>query len=334
MGFGKMAEKPSFALLPVATGNSEGWGPCGSLPQFEGLPYLPFGKGDKLGKAADWSSNNQFQGRYSSRHYGSDVQSVFSFSGADDASFTLVDTQKQPSKFRTRKHGPQFSQRPVRPPQNTQAPAPRKGRQNLPRTEKKWKQSMHRYATYRQNYDKRTLDPSVQVKPDWDLIQDIDINALSKLSYSVDQSPPENIVEVGNVYYVDPRVSGLTGKSERPLQSTGNVFATDSILSLLMASPRSVIPWDIVIQKIGSKVFLDKREGSKIDILSVSETAVEPPTDDKDSINSATSLSREATLINQYFARQILDESKEPIKLLSGNIPENYTPENKYRAHR
>lgn len=40
------------------------------------------------------------------------------------------------------------------------------------------------------------------------------------------------------------------------------VFATDSVLSLLMCSTRTVYPWDIVVKKIGDKVILDKRPGS------------------------------------------------------------------------
>ncbi len=41
----------------------------------------------------------------------------------------------------------------------------------------------------------------------------------------------------------------------------GSVFATDVILSHLMVCTRSVYPWDIVITKVGSKIFLDKRDG-------------------------------------------------------------------------
>ena len=42
-----------------------------------------------------------------------------------------------------------------------------------------------------------------------------------------------------------------------------NVFATDAILATLMCSSRSVYSWDIVVQKIGGKVFLDKRDNTE-----------------------------------------------------------------------
>lgn len=35
------------------------------------------------------------------------------------------------------------------------------------------------------------------------------------------------------------------------VEGKGNVFATDAILAHLMASPRTIYPWDIVVQKVG-----------------------------------------------------------------------------------
>lgn len=34
------------------------------------------------------------------------------------------------------------------------------------------------------------------------------------------------------------------------VEGKGNVFATDAILAHLMASPRTIYPWDIVVQKV------------------------------------------------------------------------------------
>lgn len=86
-----------------------------------------------------------------------------------------------------------------------------------------------------------------------------------------------------------------------------HVFATDTIVSHLMASPRSVYPWDIIVKRQGNKIFLDKRDGSWFDFLTVNENATEPPTDDsRDAINSPGPLGKEATFINQNFSQQIL----------------------------
>ena len=95
----------------------------------------------------------------------------------------------------------------------------------------------------------------------------------------------------------------------------GKVFATDSILSTLMCASRSELSWDIVCTKVGTgaggMLFLDTRDESNIDYLTVNETAWEPPTDkDPESIDSKSKLSLEATMINQNFTQQILNPNK------------------------
>ena len=52
---------------------------------------------------------------------------------------------------------------------------------------------------------------------------------------------------------------------------------TDAILSTLMCASRSQYSWDIVVDKIGNKIFFDKRENTEFDLLTVSETSGEPP---------------------------------------------------------
>jgi translation initiation factor 3 subunit D len=91
-----------------------------------------------------------------------------------------------------------------------------------------------------------------------------------------------------------------------------NVFATDAILAHLMTCPRSVYPWDIVVQKLpGGTLFFDKRDAGQFDYLSVNETSNNPPApikadDDPQGVNTPERLSLEATMINQNFTQQIL----------------------------
>ena len=40
------------------------------------------------------------------------------------------------------------------------------------------------------------------------------------------------------------------------------MFATDIILATLMSCTRSVYSWDIIVQKVGNKLFFDKRDES------------------------------------------------------------------------
>ncbi len=40
------------------------------------------------------------------------------------------------------------------------------------------------------------------------------------------------------------------------------MFATDAILATLMCCTRSVNSWDIIVQRVGNKLFFDKRDSS------------------------------------------------------------------------
>ena len=52
--------------------------------------------------------------------------------------------------------------------------------------------------------------------------------------------------------------------------------------------------WDLVCDKVGDKVFIDKREDSQFDFLTVNETSHEPPSAEvPEDINSMQSLSQE-----------------------------------------
>ena len=48
----------------------------------------------------------------------------------------------------------------------------------------------------------------------------------------------------------------------RKLTAKGNVFGTDAIISTLMCATRSVHSWDIIVQRVGKKLFFDKRDDS------------------------------------------------------------------------
>merc|ERR1719384_902973 len=82
-----------------------------------------------------------------------------------------------------------------------------------------------------------------------------------------------------------------------------------------MTSPRSIYPWDIVVQKLpNGALFFDKRDSSQFDYLTVNETANNPPSptkaeDDPEGINTPERLSLESTAINQNFSQQILKTS-------------------------
>ncbi|CUA70366.1 Eukaryotic translation initiation factor 3 subunit D [Rhizoctonia solani] len=306
------------------------------------IPYAPFSKTDKLGKFADWTEGDgrdrpgapSAQQRYGNRRdgqpaYGSGSTSAFAYiHEQDEASFSLVDNKAAAprrgmgfGRGRGGARGTGLRNAPgARTPArggaaaartNTRAPA-RRG----------WK-----------DWDKpsRTREASVPISPTWRILEEIDFPRLSKLRLEVDD--PETLESYGKIYAYDKNYDRINTKNERPLQildrikyntttsddpiiqqfankDTATIYATDSILSLLMCAPRSVYPWDIVIIREGNKLFLDKRDGGPFDFVTVNENAADPPQDnDKDSLNSAGSLHLEATYINENFAFQTVKES-------------------------
>eukprot|EP01084_Bolivina_argentea_P176658 305651_1 len=100
----------------------------------------------------------------------------------------------------------------------------------------------------------------------------------------------------------DPYIFEL---ANRP-SNKANVFTTDNVLSAIMCCNRSKYSFDIVINKIGDKIFLDERN-KVLSTYSVDETSQNRPTKKGTSkINQYTSLAQEATYINHVFAEQMV----------------------------
>jgi len=170
-------------------------------------------------------------------------------------------------------------------------------------------------------------DASVTVRPDWSTIEEMDFPRLLKLSLPGIKDG-DDVVCCGELEYYDKSYDRVNVKNEKPLQSVnrifhtvtttddpvirkltkteGNVYATDAILATIMCCTRSNYSWDIVIEKIGDKLFFDKRDNTEFDLLTVNETSVEPPQDDGNSLNSPRNLALEATFINHNFSQQVL----------------------------
>lgn len=188
------------------------------------------------------------------------------------------------------------------------------------------------------DYDKpqRNRDASINIRPDWKLLEEIDYNRLGKLNLDADEG--EDIESYGFLYYYDrsydkqpvkaaekklnvlDRAAYNVSTSSDPViqelaeKDEATIFATDSVLSMLMCAPRSVYPWDIVIAKQGNKVFLDKRDNAALDMVTVNENAADAPLEasegSKESINQPAALAEEATYINHNFANQVVLESQ------------------------
>jgi len=244
------------------------------------------------------------------------------------------------NRFQQRAHRPQRYQW-------NQNNTSQRGRQQQQRRKNYWQnrwQNQRRWGRY-QNADdeKRVLPPSIKVTSVFQELEVIDFKALDKLSVP-EPNAPDILKTCGSLETYNASYDKITTKKERMLQRVprtffkvttaddpviqdfaqkkkGNVFATDAILSHLMACPRSVFPWDIIVTRKDDQLFFDKRDNSQFDYVTVNETSSEIPEENKDSINSTQSLNSEATFINQNFSQQVLlrGERAKPYKFEEKN---------------
>jgi translation initiation factor 3 subunit D len=324
--------------------NEMGWGPVlgERVLAYDEIPYAHFDKKDKCWRHADFTVQGQAQkqyGRYRPRGNAGDDNNLgntefsYRYDAAEDSTFKLVDTTKTQSRKPKRTWAAPIRGGPGNNG-NTRGGGRGFGR-NEPTTGRGPKSRNSRYGPQRRNDRKSDRLPSLVVKSNWEVIEEIDLVQLNKLQTNLPKV--EDLAWCGHLDQYDDTYEKVTTKAPRPLrriqnkqfhyvtttddpviekfilENVGNVFATDAIISHLMAASRSVNSWDIVIQKMNDMIFLDKRDNSQFDYLTVSETANDPPqtNEETDEINQPEKLSIEATVINQNFSQQIL---KDPLE--------------------
>lgn len=332
---------PEFVVFdpPQLQFNEEGWGPCELPDAFKDIPYQPFSKSDRMGKISDWTGTAQTDKKYPNKYasqFGGGSQYAY-YHEEDETTFHLVDSariQKPPhqrGRFRGNMRNNRGRGRGNRGGvqgggMTTLSKNANKGRDQRRGATRKWGA---------RGPPPKIRDASVAVRPDWVTIEEMDFPRLSKLSLpSVKDG--EDIVTCGTLEYYDKVYDRVNVKNERPLQrvdrifhtvtttddpiirmlskSHGNVYATDAILATIMCCTRSNYSWDIVIEKIGDKLFMDKRDNTEFDLLTVNETAIEPPQEDGNSLNSPRNLAIEATFINHNFSQQVLKSGEKEAK--------------------
>jgi translation initiation factor 3 subunit D len=334
---------PGAALhfsIPDLSDNQDGWGPTTVPDQYKDVPYAPFNKGDRVGKASDWTgqSYKYQQGRYGQRD-GAGI-TLFNYVYEDEDNFHLVDSKPPPKpKYGQRRFQNRFQQN------RRDLEQRRDGGREADRERQRQQKAQQKKGQWNQYWQDRnaprvTYNSSVDIRPEWSVLEQIPLTALTKLHF--DAGEPEDITTCGAVEWYDRVYDRLTPKQEKPLlryesrqffkvtttddpviqrlanEDAGTVFATDAILATLMCAPRSVYGWDVVVQRVGDKLFFDKRDNS-FDLLTVSETAQEPIPEEKDNINAVHSLSQEATFINQNFSQQVVTKDGKKYKFQEPN---------------
>ncbi|KAK6544004.1 hypothetical protein TWF694_000718 [Orbilia ellipsospora] len=276
--------------------------------------------------------------------YGAGASTLFpQLQGEDEASFSLVDNRSnvKPRTPFSRGGGTVFRGRgrgaagATRPGQRGQQFGRQQGGRQQGDSNRGARSNRGRRFGWK-DYDKpqRNRDSSVVIKTDWKMLEEIDFNRLGKLNLEIDDG--EDVESHGSLFYYNRSYDRSTTKAtSTPLiifdrawynpttsvdpviqklaeHDEASVFATDTILSTLMCATRSVYSWDIVINRVGNKLYFDKREGSQIDFATVNENAADPPMDvsdsSKENINSPGRLALEASVLNANFAVQAVIE--------------------------
>ncbi|KAF0719939.1 eukaryotic translation initiation factor 3 subunit D-like isoform X2 [Aphis craccivora] len=338
-----MPEEVPHFIPPEIQNNPFGWGPCEMPDQFKDMPYQPFSKGDRIGKISDWtglSQDKKYLNKYQSQ-FGGGTQYTY-YHEEDENTFHLVDTtrvQKPPyQRGRHFRQGGRMMRGQGGRGGISRLPGGSNQFQSLgklnklqrdrknPNARRGWNNKQGGRSN-KNNMQMKSRDASVTVRADWNTIEEMDFVRFSKLSLP-NVKDPEDLVCCGSLEYYDKSYDRINVKNEKPLQrvdrlfhtvtttddpvirklvkTVGNVYATDAILACLMCCTRSNYSWDIVIEKVGDKLFFDKRDNTEFDLLTVNETAVEPPSEEANSLNSPRNLALEATFINHNFSQQVL----------------------------
>ncbi|KAI1374153.1 eukaryotic translation initiation factor 3 subunit D [Hypoxylon crocopeplum] len=348
----------SLADLISALPEGDGWGPpTVTDTTLNGVPYAPFSKGDKLGRMADWTADSkdgrdgrggrqQYNRNFRDQQiYGAGSAALFTAPVAEDENtFSVVSRETTKTRYGrgavfTRGRGQRGARQDTRGGRNQPQRGGRGGQQGYGYDNRGGRSNAPRGRRFGwKDYDKpaRNRDASINIKADWQLLEEIDFNRLAKLNLDGDEG--EDMDSYGFLYYydrsydkqpvktterklipLDRAAYNVTTTSDPVIQELADkdeatIFATDSILSMLMCSTRSVYPWDIVIVRQGNKIFLDKRDNAALDMVTVNENAADAPLEasegNKDSVNNPSALAEEATYINHNFANQVVLENE------------------------
>ncbi|KAF1745487.1 hypothetical protein MXB_3846 [Myxobolus squamalis] len=297
------------------------WGPSDKPPFKLEENFQEYSKSDKIGKIADWiSPQDKKCGVKSLGPY--QFSNIYSNAHEDEGDFTLMNSTKAQRNQTSRGRGKYIT------PRYRLKNEKQRGTYNTRYSQGRGKKSGYgnrgRYGDRYHNTNYWFRKPSVLVRDTWKLIEELDYPRLSRMRIPT-MPKPTDMYQAGSVLAYDKAYDNIRSRNPQPLKpsqfvfhkvpttddpiirtstSKACVFASDSILSTLMACTRSVAPWDLLIHRVANVLFFDKRPDSDIELLTVNETSNDPGFDHN--INSPAALSLEASTVNQFYSQQCL----------------------------
>lgn len=180
--------------LPFVNDNVEGWGPNNVPEKYKDLPYQKFSKSDRIGKIADWTSMNQMDRKnykYQPQFAVGNVGQYAYFHDEDESQFTLVDQSKVVKTAYQKKiksiqnknmRRAQFQQYQHQKQNNNPNLNVNPKLNKLEKMKQKVKPNRFQHNKNDRNVQIKQREPSVKVKEDWKVIEEIDFSRLTKLS--------------------------------------------------------------------------------------------------------------------------------------------------------
>jgi len=294
--------------VPVIHVNHASWGPSTLPEQYVGVPFNPFGKGDDIGRAADFTTNSSNY-RGNNRRWNNYKDADPSSMKEDD--FQIVEDLTTSTRSRgSRSFRGRFSGRgrfTARRGDDAQQVV-LKGKQAKYLVPPGGRRGARQFylggrGGYRR-YNQRNipaLEASVKIHSEWEATDRFEISALIKATHK----PPtvSDLKTCGQVFEYNKSFESTSGRQPVSLkrdfkvtfdsvstmddpviqeyaadiaskENPGKVvFATDEIMAHIMTCPRTSLPWDVYFTSVGNGlVFIDKREDSNLHLLSVNET--------------------------------------------------------------
>lgn len=293
------------------------WGPSKIPAEFEYLPKLTFERKPMNGKVVDWTGYLRFNGKYSQGGHllmqkeggGEGEQEKFEMVGG----LKQAKPQHKSLAQRTRAQN-QARQRQIFARQSARGTSggmpPRRFRGNMNRR-------------YQQNRVVKEREASVDIKPTWNLVEEMEFSRMQKLSWR-NPGPGEDVVRAGELEAYEAGVDRSSARHPTQLKRTNvplffhpkttqdkilrelvpsptyKVVATDRVVAAIMACTRSVYPFHIHCTRVADKLILEEADDKRLDYFTVNETAAETPADDVKALNGTKLLSQEATLVHHY----------------------------------
>ncbi|KAF6004099.1 Eukaryotic translation initiation factor 3 subunit D [Cyanidiococcus yangmingshanensis] len=126
-------------------------------------------------------------------------------------------------------------------------------------------------------------------------------------------------------YRVDPEVTASPAKER---DAKRRILTTGTVLALLMAAPKSAYPWDLVVERKGNLLIIDKRRDSQVETLTMFETIADGGQRSSlafaganllFALQQAQSNAMEAARVNHNFSQAVLRADLEPYRFAVEN---------------